>query len=323
MYQVDEKRWSQLEMLLSRPHRGRRRLAPSEVEEVARLYRQAATDLAVVRRTNPQSLAAGYLNDLVLRAHSRLYIPPRGNLRGVLEFLSTGFPRLVTTYGRPFFLAAALFVLGGLIGMVAVAWDPNLAEAFVPASLRQFVADPLTGELAPLADSPHLSTAIMTNNIKVGILALGLGLTFGLGTAYVLISNGLIIGAMAVTFHRQGLGTAFWATILPHGVIELTAIFISGAAGFILAGALVRPGSLPRRQALARSGPAAIGLALGTIPMYVVAGLIEGFVTPRGISHEAKLGVAALTGLVLLVYLVWLPLRNRRQSLSAKASPAS
>jgi uncharacterized membrane protein SpoIIM required for sporulation len=297
-------RWLRLEELLSRPRRGRRRLAPGEAAELAALYRQAASDLASARTVGPDLAGTRYLEELVTRAHHRLYRPRPGNLRGAWHFLRAGFPGLVVQYRRGLLLAFALFLLGTALGFGAVNWDPNLAEALVPRQMRAESAKSLTGELASFGTSPALSATIMTNNIKVGVLAFGLGLTYGIGTAYILLSNGVSLGALGAVYWRAGLSLPFWATILPHGVIELTAIFLSGAAGFVLAGALIRPGTLTRRQALARAGSHALGLALGTIPLYVVAGLIEGFVTPRGISPWWKLGVAALTGLLMLPYLV-------------------
>lgn len=296
-------RWLRLEELLRRPRRGGRRLTPDEAAELARLYRLAASDLAAARRAGPDSTAAQYLNDLTMRAHSRLYAPRRTNLLAVWHFLKDRYPALVAQYRQGFLLATLLFFVGTVIGFAAVTWDPNLAEALVPAQFREAVARPLEGELATLGSSPMLSTQILTNNIKVGILAFGLGLSFGVGTTYVLLYNGVMLGGLAAVYHRAGLAIPFWATILPHGVIELTAIFLSGAAGFVLAGALIRPGLLTRRQALARSAPGALGLVLGTIPMFIVAGLIEGFITPRGISHGGKLWFALATGVVMIPYL--------------------
>jgi len=310
-------RWSQLESLLERPRRGRRRLTAPEATDLARLYRETASDLATARRKEPEATITRYLEDLVLRTHSRLYQPPRGNLAGLWAFFRHRMPALTAQYRRAVLLAAGFMLLGVIIGYVAVTWDPNLADALVPQQLREEVAKPLTGELASMGTSPLLSTQIMLNNIRVGVLAFGLGLTFGVGTAYVLAYNGVMLGALAAVYHRAHLDIAFWATILPHGVIELTAIALSGAAGFTMALALIRPGTLPRRQSLFRSGPDALGLALGTIPMYMVAGLIEGFVTPRGISHWGKLAVAALTVVPTALYLVRFHRRRSREGRAA------
>lgn len=315
---MSQDRWLRLEELLRRPRRGRLRLTPDEAAELARLYRLAASDLAVARRTQPDTGTARYLNDLVMRAHSRLYARQRAPLSGVWAFLGERFPALVREHRRLFALATALFFLGTIIGFVAVMWDPNLSEALVPESMREHLAHPLDGELAPGSESAALSTQIFLNNIQVGMLAFGLGLTFGLGTTYVLILNGLMLGALAAVYRQAAMDIPFWATILPHGVIELTAIFLSGAAGFILSGALIKPGNLPRRQALAKAAPAAVGLMLGTIPMYIVAGLIEGFITPRGIPYGLKLGFAALTGVAMIPYLIRFGRRSR-----ATTAPAS
>jgi len=148
-----------------------------------------------------------------------------------------------------------------------------------------------------------MSSYIMTNNIRVCFMAFAFGVTLGFGTAVSLFYNGVLVGVLASYFHRAGHGVHFWAFILPHGVIELTAIFIAGASGLTLGAALLAPGEHTRGQAFKRAGADAVRLVIGCIPLLVVAGTIEGFVTPQGfIPDLAKLAFAALTAVALAAY---------------------
>jgi uncharacterized membrane protein SpoIIM required for sporulation len=135
----------------------------------------------------------------------------------------------------------------------------------------------------------------MTNNIQVTLLAFGLGMTAGLGTTLILVTNGMQLGAVAGWMSARGNSSALWGWIMPHGGTELLAIVLSGAAGFMLAGALIAPGDVRRAVALRRVSKDALTITLGVMGMLVVAGLIEGFVSPSSIGYAARIGVLAVT----------------------------
>jgi uncharacterized membrane protein SpoIIM required for sporulation len=157
----------------------------------------------------------------------------------------------------------------------------------------------------------------MLNNIKVGIMAFGLGITLGVGTALVLFQNGITLGALAAKYHQAGLAYPFWALILPHGVVEFLAIFICGAAGFALGWPLVAPGELTRSEALAAGGRRAIVLLVGSVPLFIFAATIEGWITPAGgVPEWGKNLIGAVTGAVALAYWFW----PRRGGAGVKAS---
>ena len=158
-----------------------------------------------------------------------------------------------------------------------------------------------------VVESPAISGFIMTNNIRVSMMAVALGVTAGLGTGLVLIQNGLMIGSLAAVATNNNVDFLFWSVILPHGILELSAIAIAGGAGFVLARAIYAPGDLPRRDALKIAGGEAAQLLVGVAAMLVVAGLIEGFITPADISPNFKMAFAALTGLALAAYLLVKP----------------
>ena len=152
------------------------------------------------------------------------------------------------------------------------------------------------------AYSPTVASEIITNNIKVAAIAFAGGITAGLLTVAIIAFNGLDVGATSALFADHGYGLDFWATISPHGVIELTAIQIAGGAGLILAGGYLRPGRARRVDALAANGARAVVLMLGVACMLVVAGLIEGFISPQRFPAGVRFGVGALTAIGLICY---------------------
>jgi len=160
---------------------------------------------------------------------------------------------------------------------------------------------------------PLASSAIMTNNMSVGFTTFALGITAGLGTIYMMAFNGLLIGVIGMACHLAGMSLQLWSFVAPHGVLELPAIFIAGGSGFRIAQGLLFPGVLPRRDSLAKAGTEAVQLLLGTIPILIVAGTIEAFVSPTALPIPLKFAMAAALFILLGAYLFGLS----RQSESA------
>jgi len=150
---------------------------------------------------------------------------------------------------------------------------------------------------------PLASSGIMTNNLSVSFSTFALGITAGLGTIWMLAVNGLLIGVIGAATWKAGMALQLWSFVAPHGVLELPAIFISGGAGLEIARGLLFPGFLPRRQSLAQAGGRGARLLLGTIPMLIVAGVIEGFFSPSGAPVKMKFLLAATLFAALLSYL--------------------
>ena len=144
----------------------------------------------------------------------------------------------------------------------------------------------------------------MTNNISVGFMTFAFGITGGIGTIYLLLFNGLLLGVIGMACHLSGMSLQLWGFVAAHGVLELPAIFIAGGAGLRIAAGLLFPGYLPRRESLVRAGTEAVQLLLGTIPILIVAGTIEGFVSPTGLATGLKFAMAAALFVLLLVYLL-------------------
>jgi uncharacterized membrane protein SpoIIM required for sporulation len=153
-----------------------------------------------------------------------------------------------------------------------------------------------------LAVKPLASSAILTNNLSVAFSAFALGILAGLGTLYIMVFNGLMIGVIGTACHRAGMSVPLWSFVSPHGALELPAIFIAGGAGLVLARGILAPGGLPRREALAESGAVAIRLLLGVFPLLIVAGVIEGFVSPTLIDPAVKFAIGAALFVLLSLY---------------------
>ena len=306
--------WQRLTNLLDRVRAGKlRALSEAELAEVGDLYRSITSDLAVARRDYPRHQVTTYLNQLTARAHGIVYRGEPLELRRVWRFYAQSFPRLYRETGRYTLIATLLFLLPALIGFLLTWYQPDAAYTLLPASAQDLI--PLVEHGEMWTDIPQevrsvASSLIMTNNIQVAFLAFAGGVLAGLLTIYVLLLNGLLIGTIAGLCQAYGLSLPLWSFVLPHGVIELSVIFLAGGSGLMLGHALVSPGLLRRRDALAAAARRAVRLVFGCVPLLVIAGTIEGFVSPSALPPWAKFAVGALTGLLLYGYLL---LAGRRE----------
>ncbi len=314
--------WARLQELVDKCQSSRiSSLKDDELHEMGALYRRASADLARAQ-TRYNGTFAGQelvrsLNALVLRAHAQIYsAPPASPSRGLWFFLF-GFPAAFRRHWRPIALAALLLYGPAFAAYVAVWSNPQSATLFVDRAVIEKVEERAQKKLVTgwggntnyegLASSPATSSFIMTNNIRVTIMAVGLGVTAGIGTAIVLISNGMMIGGLAGAATNANVDYLFWSVILPHGVLELSAICIAGGAGMLIARAIYAPGDLPRSDALKLAGNEAAQLLAGVAAMLILAGLIEGFLTPSTLPPAFKLAFAALTGVFMTAYLMAKP----------------
>ncbi len=305
-------RWQRLEALVEALEQEKGgRLAGRQLLEVGRLYREATSDLARLQTFRkegmpPEDLEV-YLNHLVARAYGQIYRSPPAGFGSLRIFLGSTFPKTFQDTAPWTLLAMGIFLAGFIYGFAATLTDDSFIPLIVPSRLIQQVEEGKVWFDSILAVSPLASSMIMTNNISVTFLAFASGMTFGLGTIYMMAFNGLLVGTLAGLCHTHGLDGAFWSFVLPHGVIELTAIFIGGGGGLLLGSALLSPGDLPRKEALIVKGRKAVRLVLGCIPLLVTAGIVEGFFSPAPLPAWLKFSVAALLLALLFRYLLSRP----------------
>src|SRR6185436_8589644 len=300
--------WERLEELLSRVDRSAlRRLNREEVRELGHSYRRTAADLAVARAESRDPRLINYLNSLVIRAHGRIYRADAQGGRRIREFFGRDFPRTFRRTWRYTATAFGVFCLFGAIAFFGTRHDPDFSEfAGVSPYFREIVINHRTHWWERLNEANQIgSTAIFTNNIRVTFYTFALGAIFGVGTLYVLAFNGASFGAILALTYRAGFGNdLLLGFVISHGVIELTCIFIAGGAGLLIGTALLMPGNLSRADALKSRGMDAVRLIIGCIPVLVVAGIIEGFISPQPISPLIKIGIGVLTGIALYSYLL-------------------
>ena len=289
-------------------------LSRSDLQELSLLYRQTAADLAALREDSGSPHFARYVNQLLVRAHNTIYSGRRASPWAALSFFWDTYPAAFRRNVNHCALAFAIFAIAGLVGAVLTYQNPDIKVKLLGPQMvetidrHQMWTDSIVG-VKPLA-----SSWIMKNNMSVGFTTFALGITAGLGTIYMMAFNGLLIGVIGVACHLAGMSLQLWSFVAPHGVLELPAIFIAGGAGFRIAQGLLFPGVLPRRESLARAGTEAVQLLLGTIPILIIAGLIEAFVSPTGLAVSLKFSMAAALFVLLCVYLFGMARTARSQS---------
>lgn len=301
--------WTELEELTSKADdEGFKSFSGEELRALHAGYMRAASDLAFAQTHYPASATTAYLNGLVSSTYAQIYTSKPRRLSRVLGFLVRDYPRLVRAKAREIGLAAGIFLLASGIGFGLPFTNPRLSRALLPENFRETIVDQLEkGQAAARVQGqmgPAVSSTIMVNNIQVSFVAFAGGILLGTLTVYTLSANGLLLGGLAGIFAKYGFSLIFWSLILPHGILELPSIWITAGAGLVIGKGIVKPGTEPRSVSLRRAAHDAVRLLLGTIPVFVVAGLVEAFFTPLTIQPWIKLLVAASLGMAFVAYLM-------------------
>lgn len=296
--------WNRLEQLLDQSARkGLRSLERSELRELGLLYRQIAADLATLREDRGSIHFARYLNQLLARAHNIIYSAQKASPSGILRFFRVTYPEVFRRNLRFVAVAVAIFAAAAIVGAALTYQDPDFKLNILGPAMVQTIEKREMWTHSIVGIKPLASSTIMTNNLSVGFTTFALGITAGLGTIYMLLFNGLLIGVIGMACHLSGMSLKLWEFVAPHGVLELPAIFIAGGAGLRVAAGLLFPGYLPRRESLVRAGTEGVQLLLGSIPILIIAGTIEGFVSPTGLATQLKFAMAAALFALLVFYL--------------------
>lgn len=295
---LSNEEWNQLQYWLRYPPQ-----KPEECMQFSALYRKASARLAYAQTYEPNSEWTFELEQAVAKAHNEIYGQAESSgWKRIVHFYVHQFPQLVKERFSFFLTSAGLLAAGFFLAFILVMIDVSYASYFFPESMLKTFRPDFDSIAERQWDHAVVSSQIMVNNIRVAFLCFALGIFFGLGTTWVLFYNGLLIGALAALYHRLGEGYGFWAFIWPHGVIELTAIFIAGAAGLAIGYRIFVPGALTRAQALIQEGKVTIQLIAGVFPMFIIAGIIEGFITPTPLPHFVKYIIAFITLVALVLY---------------------
>lgn len=298
---VNSDTWKELENFSVRINKkGIKALSSMEVKQFLHIFRKCSHHLAYARTHYPKSNIVIYLNSLLGKCQSYIYAVKKGSFRQFIKYIGYDFPEFLKENRIYILISFGFFAFGLILSLMLVLINTDYANIFLPQSTVMGVKSGHTG--GGQWNYPLMSSTIMINNITVSLKAFVFGITLGLGTIYVLFYNGAVLGSLTALIYLYGKPLNYWSLILPHGVFELTAIFISGAAGLIIAKSILIPGEYTRKNSLIAGAKKSVSMILGVIVMLVIAGIIEGFFTPLNISPVSKLVFAGCTFIILTVY---------------------
>jgi uncharacterized membrane protein SpoIIM required for sporulation len=295
--------WHRLDELVERTSRsGLKSLDRSELQELGLLYRQIASDLAALVEDPGAARYADYVNQLLARAHHLVYATERPGPTAVFRFL-VDYPRVFRRGLVPCLISLSILLASAALGASLAYRDPDFKTRILGPAMVETIDRREMWTHSIVAIKPVASSHIMTNNMSVALMTFATGMTAGLGTAYLLVFNGLMLGVVGMACAQAGMSLSLWSFVAPHGVLELPAIIIAGGAGLRLGQGMLFPGIRPRRQSVALAGSEAVQLVLGCLPILVIAGIIEAFISPTGLSVALKFTLAAALSVLLIAYL--------------------
>jgi uncharacterized membrane protein SpoIIM required for sporulation len=309
--------WARLDQLVQR----RRHLSGVEVDELVGLYQRVTTHLSMVRSAgfaggaDPRLTAE--LSTRVARARSAVTGAHVPGWRHVARFALVGFPAAAYRARWWWFGVAAGSIALAVLSAAWIARSPAVQTSLLPpAQARQLVQQEFRGYYSQYA-ATSFAAKVWTNNAWVAAESLISGILLGIPTVLVLLINALNVGVDAGFMIGHGRGTEFFALILPHGMLELSAVFLAAAAGLRLGWTIIDPGERPRSRALAEEGRSTVTIALGMIVVLAVSGVIEAFVTPSPLPTWARIGIGAVAELAFLTYVFTLGRNSETSDIEA------
>ena len=314
--QRNDPTWRRLEQLAAAGSRNVRSLSDDQIAELVGLYQRVSADLSHARGQYRDPELNARLSRILGEARVVIYRRRGSAARTVRRFFTETFP-VAVWHSRRYVLVSFLALMVPAFAMgLWLANSPAVLDAAVPPELQEVIAQEEFASYYSSDAAENFASRVTFNNIQVAFLAFALGVIPLLGPVGVLVLNGVNIGVMAAVMHQEGEAAQFWGLILPHGLLEISSIVVAGAAGLRLSWALVAPGDRTRARAFREEGMRAVVIVMGLALCFVVAGFIEGFVTPSSLptSMRIAVGVAALA--VFVVYIVLLGTRAERLGLT-------
>lgn len=314
--------WKRLEDLLSMLQgTSLRGLSKLEVREFGELYRRAAADLAIARAETRDPKLVNYLNSLVIRAHGKIYRAEGEGANLIWQFFAEDLPRTFRANVRYIALAFGIFAAFALFGFTATWIDIDFTNFVMLSGVTDEINSNNQWWLDLNKANQVGASRILSNNILVTFRVFAMGALFGIGAVYDLAFEGARLGSIFAACFRLNppFGQSLATFVVGHGVIELSTIFFCGGAGMMIGYSMINPGDLTRGQALKKKGIEAAKIVIGSACFLVVAGLIEGFISPSSLPPELKIATGVFTGLVMYSYLFLVGRETRVEDLNGEA----
>jgi uncharacterized membrane protein SpoIIM required for sporulation len=296
--------WDRLDELSSRAGRGLRRLTPAEVDELVETYQRVSSHLSHARVAYDDPALTARLTHLVSKANGVIYASRSRTLRAVGDFFAWRFPAAVWQSGRFVAVSAALLLVPALAVGAWLATSDEALEASAPDAVREAYLEEDFEDYYSSEPATQFATEVTVNNIQVAITAFATGVLLCLPAVFLMVFNGANLGFAGGLFAEAGELGKFFGLILPHGLLELTAVVIAGAAGLRLGWAIIAPGDRTRGQALGIESRRTGVIALGLVLAFLVAGIIEGFVTGRGVPTALRVGIGVAAEAAFVTWIV-------------------
>ncbi len=274
--QQNAEKWQRFEAILDKTRK-------ADPDELTELFVDVTDDLSYARTFYPESKTVAYLNELAQRIHTRVYRSRREPGGRLIRFWRSELPAILYAARKELLVSFAVFAAAAALGWISTTHDAGFArlilgDAYVNMTLSNIETnDPMA--VYKQANEMSMFLGITVNNVRVAILAFAAGLLLSLGTVFVLFQNGVMIGTFFTLFYQQGQLGAAMRTVWIHGTLEISAIVIAGAAGLVIGNSILFPGTYKRLASFRRGARAGMKILVGTIPLFIVAGVLEGFVT--------------------------------------------
>lgn len=287
-------------------------------DELSALYVEVTDHLSYAQTFYPNSNTLKYLNGLSALAHQKIYRTKRESRKRFLTFYTKEFPLFFSQYHKQLLLSFVVFMLFSIIGAYSAASDGSfvrliLGDGYVNMTLANIEkGDPMA--VYKEMGAVNMFLGITINNIRVALMAFSFGLFLSVGTVYILMKNAIMLGSFQYFFYEQGLLWESARTIWIHGTIEISVIIIAGCAGIVLGNSLLFPGTYTRLQSFIRGAKDGLKIMLSTVPFFIIAGFLEGFVTRHTEMPDwlAILIIGSSLFLILYYYVLY-PLKLKRR----------
>ncbi|HEY8401345.1 MAG TPA: stage II sporulation protein M [Cytophagaceae bacterium] len=304
---LNEEKWKGYEKILQFPKK-------SSPDELAELLIVLTDDLAYARTNYPQSVTTKYINSLALKVHQAIYKNKKEEKGRIARFWMYELPLLFRSHHKKLLYSFLIFAVSVMIGALSAAYDDTfvrliMGDAYVNMTLDNIEkGDPMA--VYKDENKTAMFLGITYNNIKVSFFTFIFGVFFSFGTGYILFQNGVMLGAFQYFFYKKSLFLTSVLTIWIHGTLEISAIIIAGCAGMVMGNSILFPGTYTRLESFKHGAKQGIKIVIGLIPVFIMAGFLEGFVTRLTDMHWLlKVGIIGFSAFFIIYYFIIYPIK--------------